>query len=216
MVYRGIFRAFAIDGKMSELKEKIVSNKAIIEDTLTRNKMFSISFFHFYNEVYLYFDGEILIVPEVDFGFLNTLLATIPGGRTSKWREMPDIYHGIKAESKEQWKREHTNKQGFLQINQVQRQKASEYIFYHYQMQEEMPGFKGKADKYWYIGYDDRFITMYSERPEEKPISLPKGSLDTNNTPFDIWDDKMGTLFEKWEDSNDAWRNTTTVLSIIL
>lgn len=216
MIYRGIFRAFVIDGKMNELNEKILSKKSIIEDSIKRKKMMSISFFQFNNEVYLYFDGEELIVPEIEYDFLNAFLETIPGGRTLKWREMPDIYHGIKAENKEQWKRNIAAKQGVLKINQVQRHKVSEYIFYHYQMQEEMPGFRGKAGKYWYIGLDDRFITMYSEVPVEKPINPPIGSLHTNNTPFDIWGEKMCSYFLKWEDSNETWRNTKTILSIIM
>ena len=129
-----------------------------------------------------------------------------PFSTPTGWRRMFDIYHTSMPKSTEHWRRKRSDTVPRLGINYLKPDKVSSYVFYHYQMQEEKNN--QPRDKYNIIFLDGDMIVFYGEEPCEKDELPYHNSLNTQNTPWDEWQDFMIGHFKPWEMYEGYWQNS--------
>lgn len=85
-----------------------------------------------------------------------------------------------------------------LMISRMNLDKLQSYIYYHYLMQEEVPGYNGRYLGIW--GSED-WCVLYEERDPERPIDTDyQGKLTTKECPLEKWQQYMNPHFNTWTD----------------
>ena len=195
MLYRYMYAAFP---KNPEKEELVFTNDPAADAV-------SASFFG--KTVFLYYETETEQLPPERV--VNADLIAFPDGKL--WSKMADVFHYSVPTSKEQWARKVSEKQPWVRINRLNPDKISEYLYYHFQYQEERPG--GGPDRYGSIFLFENYIVHYLEWPFEREEHPAKGSLSTNLTPADnddVWQALMKTFFLPWEDTPYPWHSMVT------
>lgn len=145
--------------------------------------------------VFLYLEGE--QKPEK---VISKDLIPFPDGRL--WVPMADIFHYSRPLSKDHWQRKIENKIAEFRVAYLKPECISEYIYYHYLLQEEQPGL---CDKYGMIFLHGNMLVMYLEYPREAETEHYQGKLNTSNTP-----DNIGMIvnecFQVHEDTGLPWK----------
>lgn len=119
----------------------------------------------------------------------------------SIWFPMTEVFHYSKPFSAEHWRRKIANKTPELRVAFLKPECVSEYIFYHYQLQEEKPCL---YDKYGMIFSYGNMLIMYLENPCELEDKKYVGKLHTKNSPpnFNKFIDDLFIPF----DNNENWK----------
>jgi L-rhamnose mutarotase len=119
---------------------------------------------------------------------------------------MPDIFHDGQPRDDEPWRAGRTVERRVGALARLKPERYSSYIFYHYQMQEEIPE---AFNKTYMIGAYDNYIFSYQELPAVVSEDKPRGLLSTRQTPSD-WQAVMLPHFDPWPDTAEdgrLWRN---------
>ncbi len=145
--------------------------------------------------VFLYLEGS--QKPEE---IISEGLIPFPGGRL--WVPMADIFHYSRPLSEEHWKRGMENKITEFRVAYLKPECISEYIYYHYLLQEEQPGL---CDKYGMIFLHENMLVMYLEYPREPETEKYRGKLDSHNTPENM-SELVNQCFQIHEDIGVPWK----------
>lgn len=171
-------------------KEKNISIKKV-------NGIQAVSAAYIGNTVFLYFESD---TKDAYPNFASGDLISFPDGR--KWERMNDIFHYSSPQSKAHWQRKYEKTPTFL-INRLDSEKISEYIYYHFQYQEEFPG---DGDRYGIIFNIEDIIVMYLEYPTEKDTETFPGKLKTKNTPrHEKWGELTNSMFVPLLSEDAEW-----------
>ena len=95
--------------------------------------------------------------------FAEGSILPLPDGRL--WMEAADIYHSFSPEDESRWERKIPDKRCIIQINRLQMDKISSYIYYHVERQNDN---LINDDKYLAVFIHEDNIFLYTERPVEK------------------------------------------------
>lgn len=189
MVYRYMFRGY-LDGSKLSINEI--------------NGVYNVSCSEFLGMVFMYFESDFSDVNPHDI--VNTGLKEFPDGR--KWEKMNDIFHYSKPLSKEHWQRKEKFEPNW-RINYLKPDKVSEYIFYHWQLQEERPG---TEYRYGIIFNIENIIVFYLEKPFVMETEKIPGALNTNNTPMEQWGELTDSMFDTTEKTGGKWIKIDTII----
>ncbi|MBC8079893.1 MAG: hypothetical protein H7X86_06085, partial [Gorillibacterium sp.] len=105
-----------------------------------------------------------------------------------------DIFHDNKPNASFPWRQGPGPSERVGAIARLRPEMFSRYVYYHYQLQEEKPGY---FSKYYLIGSHEKYLFSYEELPSIGSTA-PTGLLSTRNTP-DNWAELMDPLFEVWQ-----------------
>jgi hypothetical protein len=190
MIERFMYRGYSTD-----------KNLCVNDDVRAEN----ISAARFGDMVFLYYESQCNESPE---NILKCKMKKFPDGRS--WERMNDIFHYSKPLSVSHWQRK-VKKTPVFTINFLKNERVSEYIFYHFQYQEEYPG---DCDKYGMIFNIENLIIMYTEEPEEAETENIHGMLSTKNTPYEYekWKPLTDGMFKTWEDGFVGWKRIERIL----
>jgi len=193
------YKAMLKNGEESAVKSFLEREKDIKENYLDSELITNLNVFLHLNELYIYIESvNKKITPEELFGDCLDLFIPWPDLNGKVFRQMIDIYHFNEPQSTLHWKRENKPSFCFAKIAKIIPELASRYIFYHYQLQEEKPGF---GDKYGRIYLSGDIALYYGEIPRISEPPIHKGRLSTNNSPSgEEWQKIMEEHFIKWED----------------
>ncbi len=147
------------------------------------------------NLVFLYLEGERNPDEVISEG-----LCAFPDGR--HWIPMADIFHYSRPLSKEHWKRGVEGKTAEFRVAYLKPERISEYIYYHYLLQEEQPGL---CDKYGMIFLHGNLLVMYLEYPREPETVKYAGKLSSHHTPENMWE-LVDQCFLVHGDSKMPWK----------
>ena len=173
MIYRFLFVGFSKEPEKVILKENTGCYTA-----LSRNE----------NWLYLYIEAN---TDTVDPNALaEGPLVAFPDG--IYWDRADEIFHYSKPMRPEQWKRKLENKEPFVRLGRLLPDKISSYIYYHYQLQEELPG---DGNRYGVIYLYRDFLIFYSENPNEPETEPHAPGLPTHDSPRKIWGEIMQPHF---------------------
>ncbi len=145
--------------------------------------------------VFLYLEGN-----QKPDELVSQGLIPFPDGRL--WVPMVDIFHYSRPLSQEHWMRTMERKTAEFRVAYLKPECVSEYIYYHYMLQEEQPGL---CDKYGMIFLYGNMLVMYMEYPRESETVKYPGKLSSHNTP-----ENMGELVDQCflhhEDTKFPWK----------
>lgn len=108
------------------------------------------------------------------------------------WDRASEIFHYSKPMHAQQWKRKLENKEPFVRQCRLLPDKISSYIYYHYQLQEELPG---DGNRYGVIYLFRDNLLFYSEMPNEPETEPHAPGLPTHDSPRAIWGEVMAPHF---------------------
>ena len=172
MIYRNMYRGYS--------KTKNISIEKV-------DGIQAVSAAYIGDIVFLYFEAD---KKDIYPSFVHGDLISFPDGR--KWERMNDIFHYSSPQSVAHWQRNFKKSPVFL-INRLDSERISEYIYYHFQYQEEFPG---DGDRYGIIFSIEDIIVMYLEHPTEKDTKIIPGMLKTKNTPrHKKWEELTNSMF---------------------
>ena len=117
-------------------------------------------------------------------------LAVFPDG--IRWDRADEIFHYSKPMNANQWNRKLENKEAFVRHGRLLHDKISSYIYYHYQLQEELPG---DGNRYGIIFLYRDSLIFYSETPHEQETEPHAPGLPTHDSPRAIWSEVMAPHF---------------------
>jgi hypothetical protein len=211
MFFRGIYKSY--------LKPDIDFDDAdrffvvACERLLNDKSINAISLFRFGKIIALYYESSDK-EPDVEslLKDVSDNLCCISEESHKIWTRMWELFHFSSYVNPEQWERTLENKQGIMRVNRLKYDTFSSYVYYHYQLQEEHPGF---GDKYGIICFDDGLMCFYLEEPTEIEKSPARGKLSTDNSPLERWNELMGQHFIPWEDTDKPWKDMKTIYSYI-
>ena len=127
-------------------------------------------------------------------------MIAFPDGRL--WVSLPIVFYYNLPEDADEWVRNKPSEPRF-QVSWLKDEAVSQYVFYHYQLQEEN---RIRKSRYYIIALFGNMLVSYDENPSfsAKPR---KGCLDTNNTPNSDWKMRMDECFlKKWEVAENIFR----------
>lgn len=203
--YRGIQRAYLKPGASPDFAPSV--------EELARFGILAMSLFRFEDMLAVYYesmDRELDL--EGALAALTPCLLDIVQGSGRKWRMMWELFHYSPWRGEAQWRRKQLGKRGIMRVNRLKPELFSSYVFHHYQLQEERPGF---GDQYGLICFDDGLMCFYMENPEERETDPLPGALDTHNAPLERWQELMGRHFVPWPDTNQPWKQMRCLFSYI-
>lgn len=117
-------------------------------------------------------------------------LVAFPDGNV--WDRASEIFHYSKPMNARQWNRKLPNKEPFVRHCRLLPDKISSYIYYHFQLQEELPG---NGNRYGIIFLFRDNLIFYSENPNEPETEPHAPGLPTHDSPRKIWDEVMAPHF---------------------
>lgn len=182
-------------------------------------QLLTISLFHMDSHLFLYWesidqpvDAAALFKTDPDSHFAQ-LLQPWPGTAAPRlFVPMFDIFHYQSPADLDHWLRKTPVTRHLGRLARLKPHMASSYIYYHYQLQEELPG---RGDKYGIITLHENLIFFYQEQPAVVEPAVVPGKLSTRNTP-DAWQDVMFPHFHLWDDAPSGqhiWRELDHIAS---
>ena len=163
----------------------------------------NLSVYAFGDMLFMYFETEEKSVKPED---IISEMKEFPNGE--KWIRMMNIFHYEKPVSHEFWKRKVYPKETQMRIVYLKPEKVSEYIFYHYKMQEEK---HPKYDKFGSIFIHRKMLVMYNEYPEEHAEIDIEPSIPENNLPNYVGN-IIKDLSVEWDDFDGCWRDCRKII----
>lgn len=163
-------------------------------DFLKNDKLITVSCAYYNDMVFLYYESFGEILPE------TVVIADMkPFPDNKYWVRMAEVFHYTTPENEILWQRKILNKQPSFELNFLNYDKISSYIYHHYAHQE---GNQFGYDRYCAIFLYENILVMYHETPyeiiEEKEIEGKKHIPCPKN-----WDKIMKTHFK---DENNKWK----------
>lgn len=110
-----------------------------------------------------------------------------------RWERASEVFHYSKPMNANQWRRKLENKEPYVRHCLLRQEKISSYIYYHYQLQEELPG---DGNRYGVIYLFRDNLIFYSEKPGEAETEPHAPGLPTHNSPRSIWGEVMEPHFQ--------------------
>jgi len=184
--------------KDSSADEYIRTCQPLWDKAVEEGRLRSGTVFTYDDQIFVYFEcrKEFDIydyLPEID-----KYVYSWPGQEKPRpFIPMVKIYQSSPMEGVRDWKRPKKTVPR-LTISRMNIDTLQEYTFWHYMMQEEMPGYNGRYLAIWDI---EDWCVLYNEDEEKKEIDMDyEGKLKTKNTPADEWTDYMIPHFYPWPD----------------
>lgn len=209
-MHRFIYRAHSMQPeKASHYFHSEQSNlKRMISDGI----LMTLSIFCCDDDLFLYFESKDVLDPHQLLNGANKFLNPNRREKTCVyWLPMADIFHYSSPVDWEHWKRTSQVLNRPACIARLKPDWIASYVFYHYQLQEENPGF---YDKYGIIGLHENLLFQYLEEPVVYDTTSVKGKLDTQNSP-ENWQEMMALHFLPWQDTSNEqklWRPVNSLL----
>ncbi len=152
---------------------------------------------YFEDKAVLYYEGtDETVIPD---DFVTGDFKPFPNGEN--WFELTEIFHYFTPRSDEEWVRKIQNKEGYMCVNKIVKNKIASYIYYHYVHQENNPI---NCDKFFSIFIYGDTIFMYGEIPTEEVTWA-----DIEGKPFGYlgkdWGALMNEHFKAWPDGEKRW-----------
>jgi hypothetical protein len=213
-IHRSVYRAQIQPGQQAAALAHFNSLAESFPLGQTTGELMTISLFNWGVHLFAYWESiGYAITADTLFGDMSALLESWPGAATPRtFAPMLDIFHWQEPADVEHWRRKAPIERISGRLARLNPARASSYIFYHYQLQEERPG---SVDKYGLISLHENLIFFYQELPAIVEEPAIKGKLTTTNTP-DHWHDVMFPHFILWDDvvpGQEIWREVEVVLS---
>lgn len=215
MVERFIFRAECRPDRLKYCKNFFSNQRLNVERMISDGKILTLCISTWETHVFLYYECQGKR-PEPDeiFEGAEEYLEVWPGEEEKRfWVPMIDIFHYNAPASLEQWSRKTPVTRWPMRIARLKPEMVCSYIFYHYQLQEEKPGY---GSKYGIIAIHENLLFFYIEEPYVEEGSPYQGKLQTANSPEE-WGAVMDPHFINWPEApegQDIWKNIETVLAI--
>jgi hypothetical protein len=115
---------------------------------------------------------------------------------------MSDIFHDGVPMDVTGWRKERAIEQRVGSLARIRSDQLASYVFYHYQLQEEVPE---SFNKTYTIGLQDQLIFSYYELPAVVCEPRPKGKLQSQFSSLQNWQEVMDPHFEMWPTSEGGW-----------
>ncbi len=147
------------------------------------------------NLLFLYIEGE-----EKPEDVFSEDLIPFPDGKL--WHPMTDVFHYSRPLSEDHWKRKKTNKKAQFYVAYLKPELISQYVYYHYLLQEGKPGL---CDKYGMIFLYENLLIMYLEYPRENETEKYNGKLESQMVPDDM-SQHVDECFQLHEDIEYPWK----------
>ena len=167
------------------------------------NSIENLSVYSFRDMLFMYFEAEKDTVNPED---IIMGMKDFPNGE--KWIRMMNVFHYEKPVTRDFWKRKVYPKDTQMRIVYLKPEKVSEYIFYHYKLQEEK---HPKYDKFGSIFMYRNMLVMYNEYPEEHAEIDIEPTIPENNLP-NYSGNIIKDLSIAWGDFDDCWRECEKII----
>ncbi len=190
---RGVLR---MQVKEENTHAYIASCKPNWEKAVAEGKLRSATIFGFQDQLFVYYESTAVFRLEEYLPEISNYVQLWPGQENLRpYIPMVKLYQSLPMEEVRDWKRSEEVKP-VLMISRMDIDKLQSYIYYHYLMQEEIPGHNGR-----YLGIWDSedWCVLYNEKNPKRPIDTDyTGKLTTNLCPVDQWAAYMNPHFVRW------------------
>lgn len=184
--------------KDSSADEYIKTCQPLWDKAATDGRLRSGSVFTYDDQIFVYFECREVFdikeyLPEID-----KYVYPWPGQEKPRpYIPMVKVYQSTPMEEVRDWKRPKATVPR-LTISRMNIDTLQEYTFWHYLMQEEIPGHYGRYLAIWDI---EDWCVLYFEEDNRREIDMDyKGKLTTHETPVDKWAEYMNPHFYPWPD----------------
>ncbi len=168
------------------------------EKAVAEGKLRSASVFGFQDHIFVYYEATVPFHLEEYLPDIGSYVHLWPGQEKLRpYIPMVKLYQSLPMEEVRDWKRS-GDTHPYLTISRMKLDMLQSYTYYHYQMQEEMPGHNGR-----YLGIWDSedWCVLYNEDKPDRPIDTDyKGKLTSNLCPVARWHEYMKPHFNPWPD----------------
>lgn len=214
MIKRYIYRAYLNQDKIEEFDTCLNNYRNSINEIIKKNNLATISIFKYHKSLFVYYETiNGFVLPNIILEKIDSCLLDIPGENGDrKWVRMYDIFHYVPDLDVDTWLEKRGKPYPTLQIIRLKPEMLSSYIFYHFQLQEEL---RGERSKYGMIALNENTIVMYGEEPGVSIDPHIDGKLETQNTP-DKWHELMEKHFLPVDESDDCWYPTKLLISCFI
>ena len=202
-VNRFTFRG-ALYGDFEAFKKAVDQDFEAIAPRIKSHELLAVVVQKYKQNIFIYIETPGTdIDPMQLFPSASVMLCDWPGeADMRKWVRMYDIFHYCKDLEVDEWLRSDPDTCPGTFIIKIKPEKVVSYIFYHFQLQEEM---EGDRSKYGSIYIDENLLVMYGERPDTRISPDYRGILNTKNSPPD-WGNLMQEHFIPLEDVKNWFR----------
>lgn len=192
MMYRAQLR------NQTEISEEGLRADSIrLQGMIAEETLMTVSLFVFWNQLFLYYEYcREGIVPEDLLPSMSAYLEDWPDiDEKRKWVHMFDVFHASQPQSVDHWRRKVPIEERRGMLLKLKPEKLGSYIYYHYQLQEEL---LQTDNKYCIIGLHENYLFYYDELPFTDEMHFWCGKLVTTNSPGN-WSEVMEPHFIYWE-----------------
>ena len=168
------------------------------EKAVADGKLRSGSVFVFQDQIFVYYESTVPFHIEEYLPDISNYVFLWPGQEKLRpYIPMVKLYQSLPMEEVRDWKR-NGDTHPYLNISRMNLDLLQSYTYYHYQMQEEMPGHNGR---YLAIWDSEDWCVLYNEDNTGGPIDTDyKGKLTSNLCPVRQWHEYMRPHFYRWPD----------------
>lgn len=192
---RGVLR---MQAKEPDTHSYIASCRYYWEKAVADGKLKSGAVFAFQDQIFVYYESTVPFHVEEYLPDIGNYVFLWPGQEKLRpYIPMVKLYQSLPMEEVRDWKRgEDTHP--YLMISRMNLDLLQSYTYYHYMMQEELPGHNGR---YLAIWDSEDWCVLYNEENPDRPIDTDyKGKLTTKQCPVEQWHEYMAPHFYKWPD----------------
>jgi hypothetical protein len=214
-IFRQMYRAQARLGQAAMCVERLRTLAVTIRDRVDSGRLLTCSVFHWGETFLFYYEAIRESCDPADlFSGVYDLFLPWPGDVHERFLvPLTDIFHCVEPLDLNHWRRKQPPERIHAQVARLRPEMVGSYIFYHYQLQEEVPG---SFDKYCLIGIHEDLLFFYLEHPFVVEPPPAPGKLATRNSPKN-WQEVMNPHFVYWEDTSSEeriWREIDAVFII--
>lgn len=167
--------------------------KAVAEGKLRNGTVFALQ-----DQIFVYYESTVPFHLEEYLPEIDKYVYLWPGQEKLRpYVTMVKAYQSLPMEEVRDWKRLDGTRPS-LMISRMKLDLLQSYIYYHYLMQEELPGYSGR---YLGIWFNEDWCVLYNQQEPDTPIDTNyTGKLATKTCPVDQWTEHMVPHFYQWPD----------------
>lgn len=186
--------------KTEEANTYILSTLPVWEKAVADGDLRSATIFTFMDQIFVYYESNKPFVLDEYLPEIGQYVHMWPSQETPRpYFPLIKYYQSLPMEAVKDWD---LGDRAIprLMISRMNIEKLQSYIYYHYLMQEEVPGYNGRYLGIW--GSED-WCVLYDEKDPARPIDTDyQGKLTTKECPLETWQKCMNPHFNTWADGN--------------
>ena len=167
--------------------------KAVAEGKLRNGTVFALQ-----DQIFVYYESTVPFHPEEYLPEIHKYVHMWPGQEKLRpYVPMIKAYQSLPMEEVRDWKRLDGTRPS-LMVSRMKLDMLQSYTYFHYLMQEELPGYSGR---YLGIWFNEDWCVLYNQKEPDTPIDTDyKGKLATKTCPVNQWTEHMVPHFYQWPD----------------